>query len=237
MSWSILSFDFSKNSIKSYSISGKIFEDLYQNFDDSNSRINVLKAYKRLKQIESFKDFNIFWTEFQRLVSDSELYNQKTLLEDLKNKMLYELQKIFAIKSYKTTDLHESVKMCQYTNQTLRDVNNKFRNIEEDFVNNAELEKVIVIVNSNQINQNVDRANSRSRFKISKSESSFRATTQSSENQVNFINCYNCEKLDHFFRQCRQLKKMNFNSFVREINVHDKNTSSSKNFEFESRKE
>ncbi len=68
-------FRFFKNSIKSYTISKKIFDDLYQIFDDSNRRTNALKIYRRLKQIESFKDFNIFWTEFQRLISDFELYN------------------------------------------------------------------------------------------------------------------------------------------------------------------
>jgi hypothetical protein len=66
---------FFKNLIKSYIIANKIFDDLYQIFNDSNRRTNALKAYKRLKQVESFKDFNIFWAEFQRLVSDSELYN------------------------------------------------------------------------------------------------------------------------------------------------------------------
>jgi hypothetical protein len=68
-----LIFRFFKNSIKSYTIANEIFDDLYQIFDDSNRRINALKSYRRLKQIESFKDFNIFWAEFQRLTSDSEL--------------------------------------------------------------------------------------------------------------------------------------------------------------------
>ncbi len=226
-----LIFRFFKNSIKSYIISKEIFDDLYQIFDDSNRRINALKAYRRLKQIESFKNFNIFWIEFQRLASDSELYNQKTFLEDLKNKMSYELQKAFAIESYKVIDLHEFVKMCRYTDQTLRDVNNKFRNIKEDFANDAEREEIIVIVNSNQNN---DRSISRSRFEISESNS--RAITQSSsENQVNFFSCYNCEKSDHFSRNCRQFNKlMNFNNFVREI---EKNISSQKNLESESKKE
>ncbi len=87
-----LIFRFFKNSIKSYIISKKIFDNLYLIFDDLNRRTNVSKAYRRLKQIESFKDFNTFWIEFQKLASDSELYNQETLLEDLKNKMSYELQ-------------------------------------------------------------------------------------------------------------------------------------------------
>jgi hypothetical protein len=179
-----LIFRFFKNSIKSYIISEKIFDDLYQIFDDSNHRINALKAYRRLKQIELFKDFNIFWTEFQRLTSDSELYNQKTLLEDLKNKMSYELQKVLAIESYKIIDLHQFVKMCRYINQTLRDVNNKFKNIRDfnsdDNVDDAEREEIIVIVNSNQTNQNTDRSISRSRFEISEFELNFRAITQSS---------------------------------------------------------
>jgi DNA-directed RNA polymerase specialized sigma54-like protein len=129
------------------------------------------------------------------------LYNQEAFLEDLKDKMSYELQKTLAIESYKTIDLHEFVKMCRYTNQILRDVNNKSR--REEFSDDAEREEVIVIVNSNQINQNIDKSISRFRFEISESESSSRAITQSSENQVNFINCYNCEKFDHFFRNYR----------------------------------
>jgi hypothetical protein len=231
-----LIFRFFKNSIKSYIISKKIFDDLYQIFDDSNRRTNVMKAYRRLKQMRSFKDFNTFWTKFQRLASDSELYNQKTLLEDLKDKMSYELQKAFATESYKATDLYEFVKMCRYTNQILRDVNNKSR--REEFSSDAAWdEEVTVIVNSNQSNQNNDRSTSRLRFEIS--ESSSRAITQSSL-QVNFLNCYNCEKSKHFFRNCRQSRKqMNSNSFVREIDVNDKNDSSSQenNLEFDSRKE
>ncbi len=168
------------------------------------------------------------------------MYNQKTLLEDLKDKMSYELQKVFAIESYKATDLHEFVKMCRYTNQILRNVNNKSRR-EEFFSDVTRDEEIIVIVNSNQnnqINQNADKSISRSRFEIS--ESSSRAITQSSsENQMNIINCYNCEKSGHFSRNCRQFKKINSNNFVREMNVHDKNDSSSQknNLEDESRKE
>ncbi len=115
----------------------------------SSYECNVLKTYRRLKQIESFKDFNIFWTEFQKLVSDLELYNQNALLENLKNKISYELQKVLAIESYKVTDLHEFAKMCRYINQTLRNLDNKFRNKREKFANSVKREKVTVIVNSN----------------------------------------------------------------------------------------
>jgi hypothetical protein len=153
--------------------------------------------------------------------------------------MSYELQKALAIESYKIIDLHEFVKMCRYIDQTLRDVNNKFRNIREDFANDVEREKITIIVNSNQnnqINQNADKSISRSRFEIF--ESSSRATTQSSEDQMNSLNCYNCEKSEHFFRNYRQLRKqMNSNSYVREIDVYDKNDLSNENLEIESKKE
>jgi hypothetical protein len=147
--------------------------------------------------------------------------------------MSYELQKILVIELYKVIDLHEFAKMCRYTDQTLRDVNNKFRNIREDFANDAEREEMIVIVNSNQNNQNNDRSTSRLRFEIS--ESSSRATTQSSfDNQINNPNCYNCDKSEHFSQNCRQSKKMNSNNFVREI---EEDVSNQENLEEESKKE
>jgi hypothetical protein len=58
--------------------------------------------------------------------------------------MFYELQKTLVIESYKTIDLHEFAKMCRYTDQTLRDVNNKFRNIKKNFNNDVEREEIIV---------------------------------------------------------------------------------------------
>ncbi len=150
--------------------------------------------------------------------------------------MFYELQKTLTIKSYKTIDLHEFAKMCRYTNQTLKDVNNKSR--REEFSDDAARdEEITVIVNSNQNN---DRSISRLRFKISEFESEFnsRATTQSSEDQMNSLNCYNCEQFEQFSRNCRQSKKsMNLNNFIREMNVHEKNDSSIDNSEIESRKE
>jgi hypothetical protein len=90
--------------------------------------------------------------------------------------MSYELQKTLTTKFYKAINFHDFAKMCRYIDQTLRNVNNKFRNIKEDFVNNAEREEITVIVNSNQ---NADKSISRSRFEISafEFESNSRAIT------------------------------------------------------------
>ncbi len=84
---------FKKDSIKSFMIVEKIFNDLNRVFDDFNKKVNALKAYKRLKQIETNKKFHTFWTEFQRLVSDLKIYDEITLLKNLKDKMFWDLQK------------------------------------------------------------------------------------------------------------------------------------------------
>ncbi len=66
---------FKKNSIKSFLIAEEIFDDLNRVFDDFNKRINVLKIYKRLKQIKanknfilSLRNFNV-WRAIQRFMT------------------------------------------------------------------------------------------------------------------------------------------------------------------------
>ncbi len=51
---------FKKNSIKSFLIAEEIFDDLNRVFDDLNKRVNALKTYKRLKQVEANKKFHTF---------------------------------------------------------------------------------------------------------------------------------------------------------------------------------
>jgi hypothetical protein len=48
---------FKKDSIKSFFIAEEIFDDLNRMFDDFNKRMNALKTYKQLKQIEINKKF------------------------------------------------------------------------------------------------------------------------------------------------------------------------------------
>jgi hypothetical protein len=55
---------FKKNFIKSFLTAKEIFDDLNKVFDDLNKRLNVLKTYKRLKQVEVNKEFHTFWAEF-----------------------------------------------------------------------------------------------------------------------------------------------------------------------------
>ncbi len=103
-----LSIRFKQNTIKSFLTVEEIFDDLNRMFDNFNKRVNVLKTYRRLKQIEFNKEFHTFWIEFQRLTSDSELYDEEILLKDLKNKMFWDLQKVLTFDIYKAIDCTNS---------------------------------------------------------------------------------------------------------------------------------
>jgi hypothetical protein len=205
---------FKKDSIKSFLIAEEIFDDLNRMFDDSNKRVNILKTYKRLKQIKTNKEFYTFFAKFQRLTSDSKIYDETILLEDLKNKMSWDLQKTLASDIYKAIDLYEFVRFCQFTDQTLRDVNSKIRNASRD-----DYEESISRNNASYQESSRDQSNtSRSRFQTSTSS---RVISQASiEEQVNAFSCYNCEKSEHIARRCSESKKINLNSFVREIEEH-----------------
>ncbi len=217
---------FKKNSIKSFFIAEEIFDNLNRVFDDSNKRVNALKTYRRLKQIKTNKEFHTFFAKFQRLTSDSKIYDEAILLKDLKDKMFWNLQKTLASDIYKTIDLYEFARLCQFIDQTLRDVDNKTRNSNRD-----DYEESISRVNINNQESSRDQNTSRSR---SQTSASSRVINQISiEEQVNAFNCYNCEKFEHLIRNCKASRKFNSNNFVREIekNVFDNDD------QIESRKE
>ncbi len=79
------------------------------------------------------------------------------------------MQRTLTFDIYKTIDLYEFARLCQFIDQTLRDVNIKFRNINRD-----EYEKSALKENFN--NQELSREQSnafdfRFRFETSKSNS------------------------------------------------------------------
>jgi hypothetical protein len=212
-----LAFRFKKDSIKSFFTAEEIFDDLNRIFDDSNKRVNALKAYRRLKQVETNKKFHIFWAEFQRLVSDSEIYDEVALLKDLKNKMSWDLQKILASNIYKIIDLYKFARLCQFIDQTLRDVNNKTRNFNRDDYEESYEES---ISRSNINNQESFRDQSNTSRLRSQTSASSRVISQIFVEQVNAFICYNCEKFEHMIRRCFESKKFNSNNFIREIEKH-----------------
>jgi hypothetical protein len=61
------------------------------------------------------------------LTSDVELYDKEMLIENLKNKMSFELQKIMINEFFEIIELHAFARKCQYTDQVLRNVKNNTR--------------------------------------------------------------------------------------------------------------
>ncbi len=55
-----LTSKFKKDFIKSFLIAEDVFDDLNRIFDDLNKRVNVLKTYRRLKQVKVNKKFHTF---------------------------------------------------------------------------------------------------------------------------------------------------------------------------------
>ncbi len=72
---------------------------------------------------------------------------------NLKNKMSFELQKVLAFDIYKTINLYEFARLYQFIDQTLRDMNTKFRNIREEY------EKSISRNNMNNQESNREQSN------------------------------------------------------------------------------
>jgi hypothetical protein len=223
---------FKKNSIKSFLIAEEIFDDLNRVFDDLNKRVNALKVYRRLKQVKANKKFHTFWAKFQRLARNSKIYDEADLLKDLKNKMSWDLQKILTSDIYKTIDLYEFVRLCQFIDQTLRDVNSKIKNVNRD-----EYEKSESISKDNTNNQESSRDESNASRSRSQTSASSRVINQiSNEEQINAFHCYRCEKLEHIASNCDNFKKFNSNSFVQKMNVQKKNDHE-ENSEHDSKKE
>jgi hypothetical protein len=124
--------------------------------------------------------------------------------------MFWDLQKILTSNIYKITNLYEFVRLCQFIDQILKDVNNKTRNFNRD-------DYEISISKNNANYQESSRDSNTSRFRFQTSTSSRVINQTSIKEQVNAFSYYNCEKLEHLTRNCKSFKKLNSNNFVWEI--------------------
>jgi hypothetical protein len=144
--------------------------------------------------------------------------------------MFWNFQRTLILNIYKTIDLYKFARLCQFIDQTLRDVNIKFRNINRD-----EYEKSVLKRNFSNQESNREQSNAldfKFRFKTFKSNSNNQKSNNCEMSQVfafdqiNAFICYNCDKSNHIARRCSAFKKMNSNNFVKEI---EKNTSDQDN--------
>jgi hypothetical protein len=139
------------------------------------------------------------------LTSDVELYDKKMLIENLKNKMFFELQKVMINESFEIIELLAFARKCQYTNQVLRDVESKTRYRDEAIE--------AIFLTDERSNQQVDQSDElfRQQTLASAVDQSFRIIIALSQartsifDQMNTFICYNCEKSRHMIKHCRSL--------------------------------
>jgi hypothetical protein len=131
--------------------------------------------------------------------------------------MSWNLQKTLASDIYKATDLYEFARLCQFIDQTLRDVDSKTRNANRDEYEESGPVPRSSSNNQKSSNQESSRDQSNTPKPRFQTPASPRAVSQAPVGQINAFKCYNCEKPGHIVRRCFEPKKFNSNSFVREI--------------------
>ena len=124
---------FRKESTKPFTTAEEIFDDLNRVYGDPHKEQTALREFRDLKQVGKYREFHAFWSEFQRLANELE-YSEKTLLNELRNKMNFGLQKMLAVEAYKATDLYEFARLCMHTDQTIREVETKTKGYRKNFV-------------------------------------------------------------------------------------------------------
>jgi len=177
----------------SYISINELFEHLKEIYDELNKNQKCHHEYNALKQAD--KSFNVFYFNFMKLFSYLE-YDDHTLMNDLQNKINNHLQNILSICSENFTSLiHLRI--------FLQDVNSKQR------VNyQLRSERCIVIVKVTVVSDKRVTFLSVTTLIIDYVKSIIFSISES-DRAKSFIICYICKTLNHLFKNCSQMNKIN----------------------------
>jgi len=177
----------------SYISINELFEHLKEIYDKLNKNQKCHHEYNALKQAD--KSFNVFYFNFMKLFSYLE-YDDHTLMNDLQNKINNYLQNILSICSENFTSLiHLRI--------FLQDVNSKQR------VNyQLRSERCIVIVKVTVVSDKRVTFLSVTTLIIDYVKSIIFSISES-DRAKSFIICYICKTLNHLFKNCSQMNKIN----------------------------
>lgn len=107
-----------EDSLRPFTAAAEIFEYLLGIYGDANRKQTARKDFRDLRM---GADFHTFWAEFQRLAAFLD-YGESTLIEELRNKLAYRLQKALADQDEDPEDLHAFAKKIARIDQRQRDL-------------------------------------------------------------------------------------------------------------------
>ncbi len=173
----------------SYISTYELFEHLKEIYDDQNKNRKCRRKYNALRQAE--KSFNVFYFDFMKLFSYLE-YDDRTLMNDLQNKINNRLQNALSICLKDFTILH-----C--LKSFLQDVNNKQR---VNYQLRSQLRTVTAKVTV------VPDKRAATSLSVTTSIIDYVKSTLSStsESARSSIICYTCKVSNHLFKNCSQNK-------------------------------
>ncbi len=167
----------------------ELFEHLKEIYDELNRNRKCRHEYNALRQAE--KSFNVFYFDFMKLFSYLE-YNDRTLMNDLQNKINNRLQNALSVCSENFTSLTR-------LRIFLQDVNNKQR---VNYQLRSQLRTVIVKVTV------VSDKCAATSLSVTTSIIDYVKSILSSisESARSSIICYTCKISSHLFKNCSQNK-------------------------------
>ncbi len=175
----------------SYISIDELFEHLKEIYDELNKNRKCCREYNALRQAD--KSFNVFYFDFMKLFSYLE-YDDCTLMNDLQDKINNRLQNALSVCSENFTSLTR-------LRIFLQDVNSKQRvNYQLRSERRTVIVKVTVVPDKRATSLSVTTSI------ISYVKSTISSTSESARSS---IICYICKTLDHLFKNCSQLNKIN----------------------------
>ncbi len=174
----------------SYISIDELFEHLKEIYDELNKNRKCRREYNALRQAD--KSFNVFYFDFMKLFSYLE-YDNCILMNDLQNKINNRLQNALSVCSENFTSLTRLRIFLQDVNSKQR-VNYQLRS-----------ERRTVIVKVTVISDKHATFLSVTTLIISYVKSTISSISESA--RLSII-CYICKTLDHLFKNCSQLNKI-----------------------------
>ena len=179
------------DALHSYISINELFKHLKEIYDELNKNQKCRRKYNALRQAD--KSFNIFYFNFMKLFSYLE-YDNCTLMNDLQNKINNRLQNALSVCSKNFTSLTR-------LRIFLQDVNSKQRVKYQ-----LRSERCTVIIKVTVVSDKRVTFLSVTTSIINYVKSTISSTSESARSS---IICYICKTLNHLFKNCSQLNKIN----------------------------